>query len=66
MIIPTKLALGVIEKLLDWVQPRGVLGVEQYVGFKLPDSGVDGLVLVYAGIVHQDYYRLRLRLHVGS
>ena len=52
------------EELLYRVEPRRVLGVEKHVRLELPSCRVDRLVLVDAGIVHQDHYLLRLRLLV--
>ena len=60
----SKFTLDVIEELLNRIEPRRVLGVQQDVGFEPPRRRVDGLVLVYARVVHQDDYFLLLGLSI--
>ena len=57
-------ALDVVEELLDRVQPRGVLGVEEDVCFEAARRLVDRLVLVDGSVVHEDHYVLVLSILV--
>ena len=62
----SKFTLDVIEELLNRIEPRRVLGVQQDIGFEPPRSGVDRLVLVYARIVHQNNDLLRFGLFIHA
>ena len=52
-VIGLDLLLQIAEQLLDWVQPWRVLGIEQYVDFKVPGSLQNQAMLVDHSIVHQ-------------
>ena len=62
----SQLPLDVVEELLDWIQPRGVLGVEENVRPKLACGCIHGLVLVDTRVIHQDNDLLRFSLPVDS
>ncbi len=66
LLVAPQLALDVVEELLDRVQPRRVLSVEQHVHFKLPSRFVDAWVFVYSGVVHQDNDLFGLRVFVHT
>ena len=61
-----KFSLDVIEELLNRIEPRRVLGIQQHIGFEPPRSSVDRLVLMYARIVHQNHDLLRLGLSIHA
>ena len=48
-----------IEQLLDGVQARGILGVQEDGGFHLPRRRVDDRALVNGGVIHQKNDALR-------
>ena len=54
-----------VEQLLDRVEPRGVLRVEEHVRLETPCRLVDGGVLVDRGVVHEDHDVLVLSLLVN-
>ena len=58
--IASELSLDVVEKLFDWVQPRGVLRIQKYVRSELSDCLVNGRVLVNTCVVHKYNYLLVL------
>jgi len=59
-------SLYVVEQLLDWVQPRGVLCVQEDVDLELSCRLVDRAVLVDGGVVHEHNDVFVLSLLVSS
>ena len=59
-------SLDVVEQLLDRVQPRGVLGVQEDIHLKLACRLVDRAVLVDGGVVHEHNDVFVLGLFVSS
>lgn len=62
----SKAPLYAVEQLLDRIQPRGVLSIEENVRFEHAGCLIDWRVLVNGGVVHKDYDVLGLGVFVGS